>query len=271
MKQMTKSLLCAGALVFSFSTLQAAPGGVHGPGGHGFGTDILHFQVVSIMTNNGVEPTAKGVVAANQNKQGAANNQRLDILMQGLTTNTPYSLYVGVVGDTNLEAVTNFVTDAKGNAALRYRSLGNGHGIGHGKNQLPSILDPISQIQELDVFNSSTQAVLTADLTMPSRFQYLVKRNLSSGAVSGLLQIIANNNQSRFNLTLSGLNASYDYYLAVNGDVVQTNSTDTNGNLTVTNLQTTLPILQVNSLAVLDITNNLVLNTTNVVISTTLP
>lgn len=223
------------------------------------------------MTNNGVEPTASGVVAANQNKQGAANNQRLDILLKGLTTNAPYSLYVASVGDTNLTAVTNFVTDAKGGAALRYRSLGNGHGGGHGKTQLPSTLDPISQIQELDVFNGSTQAVLTADLTMPNQFQYLIKRNVSSNNVTGLLRINANNHKTQFNLALSGLDATNDYYVVVNDGIVQTNTSDASGDLDVTNLQTTLPILQVNSLEVWSITNNLILPETNVVISTTLP
>src|SRR5689334_22858223 len=123
MKYITTSLVCAGALAATL-TSQAAPGGN--------GTDILHFQVRSTMTNDGIEAGASGSVDASQNKQGGANNQTLAISVKGLTTNTTYSLFAGVVGATNLTAITNFTTDASGNASLQYSSKGNGNGNGHG-------------------------------------------------------------------------------------------------------------------------------------------
>jgi hypothetical protein len=253
MKQITTLLVCAGALTFVSS---AAPGGGHG-------TDILHFQVRTAMSNEGVEAGASGSVNASQNKQGGANNQQLSISVQGLSTNTPYSLLTALVGDTNLITVTNFTTDANGNASLQYRSQGNGHGNGHGhNNSLPTALNPVSAIQELDVFNSSTQAVLSADLTMPNQLQYLIKRDLSSGSVSAGLRIKATTSQTQFRLNASGLAATNDYYLVVNGGIVQTNTSDANGNLNVTSLASTLPILQVNSLALWDTSSNVVVNTT---------
>lgn len=258
MKYVKISLVCVGALAASL-TSQAAPGGN--------GTDILHFQVRSTMSNEAVEPTASGSVDANQNKQGGANNQTLAISVKGLTTNTTYSLLVGVVGATNLTTVTNFTTDASGNASLQYSSKGNGHGGGNGhgkgnKSSLPDSLNPVSSIQELDVFNTSTQAVLSADLTMPDKLQYLIKRDISSGGVSAGLRIKATASQTQFRLTGSGLPATNDFYLVVNGGIVQTNASDANGKLNITSLNSTLPVLQVNSLQLWDTSSNVVVGTT---------
>lgn len=254
MKYVTTSVVWAGALAATL-TSQAAPGGN--------GTDILHFQDRSTMSNEGVEATASGSVNANQNKQGGANNQTLAVSVKGLTTNTTYSLLVGIVGATNLTSVTNFTTDANGNASLQYSSKGSGHGKGKGnKNSLPDTLNPLSSIQELDVFNSSTQAVLSADLTMPDKLQYLIKRDISSGGVSANLRIKATTSQTQFRLSASGLAATNDFYLVVNSGIVQTNASDANGKLNITSLNSTLPILQVNSLQLWDTSSNVVVGTT---------
>jgi hypothetical protein len=124
------------------------------------------------------------------------------------------------------------------------------------------LVKPLSSLQELDVFNSSTQAVLTADLTMPDKLQYLIKRDVSSGGVSAALRIKATTSETQFRLLASGLAATNDYFLTVNGDIVQTNTADTNGKLNVTSLNSTLPILQVNSLQLWDASSNVVVGTT---------
>ncbi len=90
------------------------------------GTDILHFFDRKVMSNAGIESTAVGYVNARQNQQGHANNQNLDIVVKGLDTNTTYALLALLDDDTNLTAIANFSTDAKGRAALLYRRLGNG-------------------------------------------------------------------------------------------------------------------------------------------------
>jgi len=249
MKYVKTSLVCVGALATAL-TAQA-------------GTDILHFQDRSTMTNEGVETNASGSVNASQNEQGHANNQTLAISVKGLTTNTTYSLLAGVVGATNLTAVTNFTTDASDNASLHYSSKGNGHSNGHGnKNSLPDAVNPLSSVQELDVFNASTQAVLSADLTMPDHLQYLIKRKLTAGDVSAALRIKATTNETQFRLNASGLAATNDYYLVVNGGIVQTNTSDAKGKLNITSLNSTLPILQVNSLDLWDTSSNVVIGTT---------
>ena len=218
------------------------------------------------MTSQGVEPGAGGTVNAKQNQQGNANNQRLDIVLKGLTTNTTYQLLAILDDDTNLTAVTDFTTDDSGNAALQYRRMGNGNGhgggLGHGKSALPNELNPISNIRELTILNASTQAVLTADLTSPDQLQYLVKRDLSTGNVDALLRIKATTTQTQFRLTASGLNPTNDYLLVLNDGIVQTNTSDQSGKLVINSLlQNPTDILDLHSVALWDTSSNVVVST----------
>lgn len=238
---------------------------VSSAGSPNFGTDILHFLDRTTLTNEGVETNAGGKVYADQNEQGRANNQRLDIFVGGLETNTTYQLLTLFNDDTNLTWATNFSTDAKGKAALQYRSLGRGKGLGKGKSALPAALNPISEIRELYVFNSSTQAVLSADLTDPDRLQYLIKRNLSTNGVAAELFLKATARKTQFRLLAFGLAPTNDYRLVLNGDVTQTTTTDARGKLMIKSLaQNPTNILDLQSVELWD-------NSSNVVLSTQLP
>jgi len=240
------------AAVFSATSAQAAPGG----------TDILHFQVVVGMTNNGVEANADGMVLAEQKKQGNANNQKFSIAVTGLSTNTTYELVAVVDDDTNLVDVAAFTTDKKGKAVLNYSSLGNGHGGGHNNSALPAALNPVSLIREIDVVNSNLQAVLTADVTTPDRLDYLIKRNLSNGGVKAELMLHANTHQTEFHLTATGLTPSTNYFLAFNSEIVQTNSSTSKGKLNINSLVEVPPvILDVRDIELLDNSSNVVLQT----------
>ena len=253
MKRLTKSALFLGATVCSASLLANAHAGQGG-------TDILHYAVTKTMANDGVESNAVGSVQAHQNKQGHADNQQLNISVSGLTANGSYALLAN--GGTNLSDGVSFTTDTNGGAKLQYRSQGNGHGLGHGKSALPAALDPLSAISQLDVFNTSTQAVLTADMTMPDQLQYLIKRNLSTSTVDASLRIHATTAQTQFDLKASGLNATNDYLLVVNGAVVETNTADSNGKLDINSLPISGSILSVSSLQLWDASSNVVLTTT---------
>ena len=111
--------------------------------------------------------------------------------------------------------VGEFTTDAKGRARLRYRQLGNG------KTTLPDLLDPVSLVRAVGIYNTSTQAVLTADLTSPDKLQYLIKRNLSTNAVACSLWIKSNLRQTQFKLLTAGLTPATDYWLVLNGGIVE--------------------------------------------------
>lgn len=250
-------LLLAG---LAWATPAAAPGGK--------GTSILHYFVRKAMTNTGVAPGATGRVEAKQNQQGNAHNRQLDITLKGLTTNTTYWLLAVVADETNYTAVTDFMTDRKGAAALRYRKIGSSQGkaLGKGKSPLPDVLDPLYDIRELAILNASTQTVLVADLTAPDSLQYLIKRALDNEGLepvaAGSLQVKATVNKAEFRLAAINLSPNASYWLALNGGVVGTNASDAKGRWKLTTqLVNPLDVLAVRDVAVLDSTTNRVLST----------
>lgn len=260
LNQMTTVL--AGSVALASAMFLATPAGA-APGG----TDILHFTVVKGMTNNGVEPGADGTVMASQKEQGHANNQRLQIMVSGLSTNTSYELVVAFDSDTNITDVGPFTTDAAGNANFNYTSLGNGHGGGKNATPLLTNLNPVSLIRSVDIVNTNMQSVLSADLSAPDRLQYLIKRNLSTGDVRASLFIHATTTQTQFRLMSTGLTPNADYLLAFNGEVVQTNTANADGRLNINSLVDAPPyILDVRTVELLDNTTN-----ANVILSTELP
>ena len=229
------------------------------------GTDILHFSVREAMVNNGALSNATGHVEASQNKQGNANNQKLSIGANHLDANAPYQLMAAIGDNPNLQFVSDVTSDADGRLNLQYRKVGNGHGLGHGRQALPALLDPVSSIRELVISMNTTQAVLTADLTAPDALQYLIKRDLSTDTVDATLRIKGTKNSTQFRLTASGLSASSDYLLAFNGSIVQTNTADAGGRLVISSLVSNPgDILDLHSVQLLD-------NSSNVVLTTTLP
>jgi len=255
LKQRTVAL--AGSTTVSLAMFLATPVPVAAGG-----TDILHFTVTSFATNNGVEPGADGVVMASQKTQGHADNQKLTIALAGLATNTPYELIAAIDSDTNATDIGPFTTDAKGNAIFSFASLGNGHGGGKHSSPLPDGLNPVSLIRSVDIVNSNAAAVLTADLSAPDKLQYLVKRSLTSGGVKATLMIHATTRQTQFRLLSTGLATNTDYVLAINGEAVQTNSSDAKGRLMIKTLTTTPPfVLDVRSVELLDTSSNVVLQT----------
>jgi hypothetical protein len=227
-----------------------------------FGTDILHFTDHTVMTNSGVEPGATGTVLAFQREQGHADNQKLILAVKGLDTNSTYGLVAAFDSDTNFVDVASFVTDGKGNAILDYVDLGNGHGGGHKALPLPTNVNPVSLIREVDIVNTNMQVVLSADLTVPNHLEYLIKRDLSTNDVRALLQIEATAKRTHFRLFATGLATNTDYLLAFNGEVVQTNTTSAKGRLDIHSLTETPPfILDVRSVALWDTSSNVVLQT----------
>jgi hypothetical protein len=260
MKRNIKLIALGCVSVAAITGLLAAPHGNHG-------TDILHFFVTKTMTNEGVEPGATGRVEAAQNQQGHANNQRLNISAAGLVPGGVYELLARTGDDTNWVDVSQFTTDTNGAAGLQYRSHANSNGNG---NNLPGALNPLSNIRALAIGSISsisnliftTNLVLTADLTDPDKLQYLIKRDLSTADVTAALRIKATTSQTQFRLTAADLVAGTDYYLVLNGAVVQTNTADGKGRLTIPSAPTPANILDLHSVAVWDLSSNVVVSTT---------
>lgn len=264
MKRIISSTILAGAVAAcGLSALIAKPSAAS----HAGGTDILHLFVHKAMTNDGIEAGATGAVDVRQNRQGNANNQRLDVSVTGLTTNTTYQLLALLDDDTNSTFVVDLTTDSHGVGALHFAQANNGKsgksgGKGKGTSPLPDLLDPVSNIRELTVVDVATQAVLTADLTAPDKLQYLIKRDLSTNGISAQLRIKATTTQTQFRLTALGLNPTNDYFLVLNDGIVQTNSTDAGGKLTISSLlQNPVDILDLHTVALEDSVSNVVLST----------
>src|SRR5215475_2250043 len=137
-----------------------------GQGGN-HGTDIIHLSIQTQMDNGGIVTNASGQARIDWRQQGNANHQDLVVKVRGLDANTSYDLEAAVDDDTNLTSLVSFTTDAEGNALIDLEDKGhnnNGHGHGHayGHNkhghltdQLPAGVEPVGQIHELFVVDST--------------------------------------------------------------------------------------------------------------------
>lgn len=242
-----------------------------------YGTDVFHYDVHSVMTNESIEPDAGGGVTASLRQEGNADNQKLEIVAKHLTPNAPYELEAMVAGDTNFVIVADFMTSDSGEVSLDYQSKNNGNGNGNGrgnnngngngqgKSPLPAALNPVNQIQGLVILNTNAQPVLAADLSAPDKLSYLLKRSLSTGNIDALLLIEANDKRAAVRLMASGLATNSVYSLALDSNIVQSGASSKSGKLTLTAISTNpVDILSVSTVSLVD-------SNTNVVLSTTLP
>jgi hypothetical protein len=167
----------------------------------------------------------------------------------------------------------SFTTDSRGSALLRYRDISHGNGHANkppqaqnkGSQPLPGGIADLTELTELVVVNTSTQAVLAASLTSPDRLHYLIKRKLTNDPVGALLQIQGTATRTHFRLQVLNLLPTNTYWLAINETVVQENTTDSKGRLRINSL-TAPPSspLDIESVQLLD-------SNTNILISTELP
>ncbi|HXI84527.1 MAG TPA: ice-binding family protein [Verrucomicrobiae bacterium] len=227
------------------------------------GTSILHFNFSSAMTNTGVDPDASGNVTGKLTRQGNASNQQLKISLANLDPSTTYELAAFLGDDTNSTSVAEFTTDSKGAFKITYVKKATGNPSAN-QHPLPDALNPLRNIRELDIVNGSTQTVLQVDLTNTGKLQYLVKRLMDNAglipAAAGLLQIKASATFAQFRLTASGLTPNTAYVLTINGNAVQTNTSDSAGNLNLTSLPPGAPdVLDIHAVALTDITGHVVL------------
>jgi hypothetical protein len=228
------------------------------------GTDILHWAVSEKMLNESGPSNASASVSAKLNQQGNAYNQRLDVSVRNLETNTAYQVWAALDDDTNFVPVADFTTDESGGAKLKFMRVGSSQGKGHGSGKLPlpAELDPISDIRELAIGNVNTQVVFSADLASPDKLQYLVKRTFTEGDVTANLRLKATTKKVQFLLYVWGLQPGTNYSLAVNDAPVAGGTSGTNGNLSFGNLPVApSDILDVHKLAVWDSVSNSVIST----------
>ncbi len=253
------TLLITGAPLRAYGTPHNA-----GPGQHG--TDILHLDFSTAMTNTDVDPNAGGSIDWSLNRQGNADNQQLSLSLTNLDSDTAYQLVAFLGDDTNSTDVAGFNTDQNGAFKATYTKRSQRQGHPNAK-VFPAALDPLCNIRELDVVNGSTNPVLMADLTDPDQGQYLVKRSMDdTGFIPGAggeLRINATLSFTQFRLQASGLTPDTAYWLTLNGDIVQTNSSDRNGRLKLMTLPEGSPdVLDIHTVTLTSTGTNVVLIST---------
>ena len=156
MKMNTKIALVLGVAAMTVMSAVAAP--------HGAGTDTLHFGIKTALTDTGVEPGSAGTVSANEiRNHGVISNQKLDVTVSGLTSNTTYSVVATTgSGTTDLASLT---TDNNGRGAVHLHTAGRGGGTN--SSSFPDGFE-LAQVTELDVANGSSQNVLTTSGNTPT-------------------------------------------------------------------------------------------------------
>jgi hypothetical protein len=233
-----------------------------------WGTDILHYFVRDHFDGTGVDSNASARVEFQQKSQGKADHQQLSLTARNLDPSATYTLLSAELGETNFTEVTQFTTDTKGVAKLKFKGVSAGNsgsnnsGNGNGNPQLPSALEPLIELGALAISDVNTQIVLQADLGTPDKLQYLVKRTLVGDTAAGLLRIQGTLSKTQFRLQAVNLAPTNDYWLAINETVVQTNTADSKGRLKINAL--TAPVgspLNIEKVELLDTATNVVFGT----------
>jgi hypothetical protein len=230
------------------------------------GTSILHLTVSTTMTSSGFTTNATGTIVADHKLQGGAEKQRLSINASGLDPNASYQILASTTEDTNLTLVADLTSDTSGMLKVTYVKHGQGKANPHGE-ALPANLDPVSDLRVLGISIGGTQTVLSADMTVPDKLQYLVKRTMtndgSDNDAAASLHIKSNGNSNQLRIRATGLNATNTYLLAINGDVATSLTSDAHGGLSVTSWPAGSPdLLDVTALAIWSSSSNSVLSTT---------
>jgi hypothetical protein len=228
------------------------------------GTSVSHYQTRNNLEGTVVGPTAAGTLRLQSNVQGKSAKESFRLRVTGLTATNTYQLLSITGEDTNSIPVGEFTTDRKGRATVSFSKKGNGNGK---NNNLPAELDPLINLRAVGVANSSNETVVVTWINTSTSYQYLVKRNLTSsdtdGTAAGSISLIANAARTKFKLLAGGLSATNEYHLALNGNVVQTASSDEDGRLTISGYPTNAPVvLDLRSLSLVDGSSNVVLTTT---------
>ncbi|MEN8161370.1 MAG: hypothetical protein ABFS41_14970 [Myxococcota bacterium] len=239
------------------------------------GTNVLHLSLRSALVATDADPDAAGRLDVKLRQQGKADVQKLTFEVSGLEPDSTYHLFLLHRGEMDAMEVASFMTDADGEASLKLKHLGH-------KNQANKKFpgpgfDPLTDVLALEVRDGGDGVVLEADLTMPDKLSYLVKRRLDNEGVDadaeGTLFMKDKGTSARFRLKVANLDLvpSADYTLAINCDdvsildceYVETFTADEGGKLDVKELPGTPPApFHMTDVPLVDGNGDVVLSTT---------
>jgi hypothetical protein len=229
------------------------------------GTAVMHYMTRNDLHNTNDPATVVGSLRLQSNEQGRSSKQMLDLRLHGLATNESYQLTALMGDDPNVLVVaTDLVPNRRGHVRVAYKSNGQGGG---GRHPLPESLSPLTDLRALGLDQGATQNVAHAWIADASKFQYIVKRNLTAedtnGTAAGSISLIANHHRTKLRLLAGGLSATNDYHLALNGEIRHTVQTSETGRLEINEWPAEAPaVLDLRSLALWDASSNVVLRTT---------
>jgi hypothetical protein len=189
------------------------------------------------------DPEACGGVRLKLRQQGRADVQKLDLQVEALAPETPYSLFAFLRDVANPLEVETFTTDEDGDARLKLMHLGHGNASG---KVFPPGLDPLTQIVRLEVRDEADAVVLAVDLADADRIGVLVKRKLDDAGAepgaAGALFLKQRDDAASFRLTASGLAPGASYTLMIDGAPYGSYPADADGELRIDTLPDGAPL-----------------------------
>ena len=257
-KHLVRGLLFGGTLLILAQTATASPV-----------VNSFSYSFRAAMTNVGLDADALGTVSGHLTRRGATDSQRLRIAASKLDADSTYHV-VAVTGDNvAATAAVDFVTNRRGGSTITYVK-------NNGRHPLPAVLDPISNVRELDILNAGSSAVLRADLLDPDAFSYAVRREMENtgfmAGADGVLKLSGTPRLTRASVAATGLTPLASYKLLVNGVSVTNKTSDSRGKLTIAGPKTGLPlVLDITTVALADAGDNIILITTGLGIPGVLP
>jgi hypothetical protein len=231
-----------------------------------FAPDILRYNLRSTaLTNNILDPDAAGFITGNVRAKGNVENQLLKVTLTQLDANASYTLVAFTSNSITPTVMTNFVTSSNGSFAVIYWKRTHGK---HPGQPLPVTLDPVSNLREFQVVNSTNAIVLEAMVVNTNRISYSTRRNMeNTGFVTnavGSLSVSGYRNWTHLRLISSGLTPITQYLVAINGTIASTNTSDYRGRMTLKKLPLGSPnFIDIQEVALADLAGNIILITTD--------
>lgn len=221
MKTITQSVLIAAVASLGATTMFAQSSTTQ---------EIVQYSAKVAMSNTGNDPNTTGATGTVQATEATTDTTKrntdketLTVTAKGLDVETGYTISAVQSGSsTNVGPVT---TDKKGNLKATFSTAS--------KKSMGQPPIPLTSVSEVDVVNSNSVKVLTADMTQPTSLKYTVRKDVAdstSGASAGLT-VSSSTKRAMFGLSATGLNGGASYVLLFNSKVVQTNTASAKGTL----------------------------------------
>jgi|GEM_PF-437113 len=230
-----------------------------------FAGQISNNNIMQLITTTDLIPTgvslnAKGKINVNLKQQGNVRNQQVQVQIVKLQPNTAYGLVAFIGEDAIGTVVASLFTDKKGAINVTYEQKSKGN-PSRNTLPLPTLLDPMCDIRELNLVDGNQSTVLRGNLTNPNQGSYQVNYGMNNPGflrtARGGVVINAGPRYHSFLLAATGLIPNTTYSLMINGEIVKAKASDKKGGLSWVNLPLWVPpVLDIQEIALTDGSGN---------------